>query len=168
MLFKKHFTIIRSAGLTLPEVLLAAVLMTLAILPIIGIFRTGIRGQHAQIKRLTAVQIAQDRMNQCLAESFADLTTESLGSTHNETREGTNYGVSLDIEDGSSLIFHFKERAPVPTADPVDQKVIVGDSFKKITVEVTWTGSAADKTLSYVLKSYKGKITTEKDDPVSE
>lgn len=155
------FNGLSSAGLTLPEVLLAAVIMVLSILPVVGVFRAGLGGQQVQIKRMGAVQVAQDYMNKCLAAEFDDITTISLGDSHKETVGGVDYDISIEIENINSVTFNFKERAPVPTDPPVVKNCSIADSLKKVTVEVQWWGMDKGKMLSFVLTSFRSRIQTD-------
>lgn len=148
-----------ASGVTLPEILLASVIMVLAIVPIVGVFKVGLGGQQMQIRQMTGIQIAQDYMNQCLAASFDETTVDHLGAEHEENRGGVEYTITIEVQHFTSVSFSFKERAPVPTDPPVQATCSVPDSLKKVTVEVTWPGRA-DTDKSFALKSFKSRIKT--------
>ena len=155
MLFKNG-----KSGLSLLEVLFAAGILAVAMIPIAGVMGYGIRGTQRDSRQIRAMQICQARLNQVMKANFNDvplgLTTANIevgGQTivnlGGETLDGTTYSTSLEVTNIGVNFSYRSINLNNPSYNPEDPSsfeflagtsnlAIANNAARRVTIRVSW------------------------------
>lgn len=163
-------------GLTLIEILISVVILTIALVPFLGVFTGGVKGGGNAQRIIVGTNLAQDLMEEILSNQFdedpSDLTPPGqLGPEPNEDRTNMPPNDFDDVDDyngyvdappeemDGTVMNEYDEYSRSVTVEYVtedDFNIVATETtpFKRITVIVTWEAGQQNVTLMTVPANY--------------
>ncbi|MDD2624087.1 MAG: hypothetical protein PHQ02_04635 [Candidatus Riflebacteria bacterium] len=156
MLKINHSNTKNREGITLPEIIVATLILCLAMIPIAGLMGYGGKATLKDARRITAIQMLDKTMRSLLSEPFNEIprgnnivksfNNISLGDV--KASNGVTYSVKLTSQymttsfDYKPVNVHtatFNEASPKPADFASVESLTLTDSILRLSLTISWT-----------------------------
>jgi prepilin-type N-terminal cleavage/methylation domain-containing protein len=118
------------SGFTLPEAIVAAAVLGIAVTAIIQVFPSGIKTSSLSRRTTIAVNLAQAAIEETTSQSYADVASSPKQQIS---------------DDPASTFYQFYQQINVTYVDTNLNEVINDTGLKKIVATISWTEQGSEK-----------------------
>ena len=141
---------------TLVEIMIGFLIVGVAIVPIFALFTQSTKGTEKNKIKATGMKLAEEKLNHYLNLKY-DFINSNYINRHNVTRQGTVFGISLEWEAISPIVFNYKSiRVIAGVTTPFDMTYNCRNSLKRLLIRVEWKEGRVDKV--FTLETHKADI----------